>query len=236
MSSRRPTGSGRGLLFVVSAPSGTGKTTVVERLVQSVPDLAFSRSYTSRGRPGAGETDGVDYNFITPHAFRGHGRGGRLSRVGGRLRQPLRDLRRGCRARCSPRARPGARDRRPGRPAGRRAVPGRSASSCCRRPSSARAPAARPQQGFRRGHAAAAATRRARKSPPSSSTTTWSSTTSSMPCVERLRAIVSAERARLRSMRAAAEEIVTTFVVDDSKLTRGDSSVSIEAVPTRSSS
>ena len=58
----------RGLLFVVSAPSGTGKTTVVERLVQVVPDLALSRSYTSRhARPG--ETDGVDYNFITRRRF-----------------------------------------------------------------------------------------------------------------------------------------------------------------------
>ncbi len=58
----------RGLLFVVSAPSGTGKTTVVERLVQTVPDLALSRSYTSRpARPG--EADGVDYNFITRARF-----------------------------------------------------------------------------------------------------------------------------------------------------------------------
>lgn len=58
----------RGLLFVVSAPSGTGKTTVVERLVQVVPDLRLSRSYTSRpARPG--ETDGVDYNFITRTRF-----------------------------------------------------------------------------------------------------------------------------------------------------------------------
>ncbi len=58
----------RGLLFVVSAPSGTGKTTVVERLVQILPDLALSRSYTSRqARPG--ECDGVDYNFITRERF-----------------------------------------------------------------------------------------------------------------------------------------------------------------------
>ena len=58
----------RGLLFVVSAPSGTGKTTVVERLVQVVPDLSLSRSYTSRqARPG--ECDGVDYNFITRTRF-----------------------------------------------------------------------------------------------------------------------------------------------------------------------
>lgn len=58
----------RGLLVVVSAPSGTGKTTVVERLVQTVPDLRLSRSYTSRPlRPG--EADGVDYNFITRARF-----------------------------------------------------------------------------------------------------------------------------------------------------------------------
>jgi guanylate kinase len=58
----------RGLLFVVSAPSGTGKTTVVERLVAVVPDLSLSRSYTSRKARG-GETDGVDYNFITRSRF-----------------------------------------------------------------------------------------------------------------------------------------------------------------------
>ena len=58
----------RGLLFVVSAPSGTGKTTVVERLVQVVPDLGLSRSYTSRAMR-AGEADGVDYNFITRAQF-----------------------------------------------------------------------------------------------------------------------------------------------------------------------
>ena len=64
----RPAPARRGLLFVVSAPSGTGKTTVVERLVQVVPDLALSRSYTSRAaRPG--EADGVDYNFITRERF-----------------------------------------------------------------------------------------------------------------------------------------------------------------------
>jgi guanylate kinase len=58
----------RGLLFVVSAPSGTGKTTVVERLVQVVDGLALSRSYTSRPAR-AGEADGVDYNFITRARF-----------------------------------------------------------------------------------------------------------------------------------------------------------------------
>ncbi|HVL69211.1 MAG TPA: guanylate kinase [Vicinamibacterales bacterium] len=60
--------SSRGQLFVVSAPSGTGKTTVVERLVQVVPNLALSRSYTSR-TARAGETDGVDYNFVSRERF-----------------------------------------------------------------------------------------------------------------------------------------------------------------------
>jgi guanylate kinase len=58
----------RGLLFVVSAPSGTGKTTVVEQLVRVVPDLGLSRSYTSRGMR-EGEKHGVDYNFITRARF-----------------------------------------------------------------------------------------------------------------------------------------------------------------------
>jgi guanylate kinase len=60
--------SGRGLLFIVSVPSGTGKTTLVERLVEQVPNLAMSRSYTSRSAR-AGEFDGVDYNFVTRQRF-----------------------------------------------------------------------------------------------------------------------------------------------------------------------
>ncbi|MBI2222057.1 MAG: guanylate kinase [Acidobacteria bacterium] len=60
--------SKEGLLFVVSAPSGTGKTTLVEQLVRLVPNLRMSRSYTSRpARPG--ECDGVDYNFVTRPRF-----------------------------------------------------------------------------------------------------------------------------------------------------------------------
>jgi guanylate kinase len=60
--------SPRGLLFIVSAPSGTGKTTLVERLVQDLPNLHMSRSYTSRPAR-AGEHDGVDYNFISRERF-----------------------------------------------------------------------------------------------------------------------------------------------------------------------
>ena len=58
----------RGQLFIISAPSGTGKTTLAERLVQVVPDLALSRSFTSRP-PRTGELDGVDYNFISRERF-----------------------------------------------------------------------------------------------------------------------------------------------------------------------
>jgi guanylate kinase len=58
----------RGLLFIVSAPSGTGKTTLVERLSQDVPHLHMSRSYTSRPARH-GERNGVDYNFISRERF-----------------------------------------------------------------------------------------------------------------------------------------------------------------------
>jgi guanylate kinase len=60
--------SRRGRLFILSAPSGTGKTTLAEHLVERVPNLRLSRSYTSRSaRPG--ESDGVDYNFIGRDRF-----------------------------------------------------------------------------------------------------------------------------------------------------------------------
>jgi guanylate kinase len=60
--------SRRGLLFIVSAPSGAGKTTLVERLVQVLPNLRMSRSYTSRPARD-GEHNGVDYNFISRTEF-----------------------------------------------------------------------------------------------------------------------------------------------------------------------
>ena len=60
--------SGRGILLIVSAPSGAGKTTLVEQLVEQIPHLKMSRSYTSR-LARHGETDGVDYNFVTRERF-----------------------------------------------------------------------------------------------------------------------------------------------------------------------
>lgn len=58
----------RGLLFIISAASGTGKTTLAERLVQTLPNLRMSRSYTSRAAR-AGERAGVDYNFVSRPEF-----------------------------------------------------------------------------------------------------------------------------------------------------------------------
>ena len=57
-----------GVLFIVSAPSGTGKTTLVERLVKVTDRLRMSRSYTSRP-PRGDEADGVDYNFVSRSRF-----------------------------------------------------------------------------------------------------------------------------------------------------------------------
>jgi guanylate kinase len=57
-----------GLLFIISAPSGTGKTTLVEKLVKVTDRLRMSRSYTSRP-PRKDEVDGVDYNFVSRSRF-----------------------------------------------------------------------------------------------------------------------------------------------------------------------
>jgi guanylate kinase len=55
-------------MFVVSAPSGTGKTTLVERALGLADGLERSRSYTSRPRRSS-EREGVDYNFVSRAAF-----------------------------------------------------------------------------------------------------------------------------------------------------------------------
>nr|WP_243302384.1 guanylate kinase [Geothrix oryzisoli] len=57
-----------GNVFVVSAPSGAGKSTLTQRLVQTVPDLIFSISFTTR-KPRPGEVDGRDYFFIDDDRF-----------------------------------------------------------------------------------------------------------------------------------------------------------------------
>lgn len=58
----------RGILFVVSAPSGAGKTTLCSRLMRRFPQLSYSISHTTRS-PRRGERDGRDYFFTTPAEF-----------------------------------------------------------------------------------------------------------------------------------------------------------------------
>ena len=59
---------GCGLIFIISAPSGTGKTTLVRRVVEELADLQFSVSYTTR-QPRLNEREGGDYHFVSPAAF-----------------------------------------------------------------------------------------------------------------------------------------------------------------------
>lgn len=57
-----------GRLFVVSAPSGGGKTTLCQAIRNQFPELRYSVSYTTR-KPRTGEIDGRDYHFIHKRSF-----------------------------------------------------------------------------------------------------------------------------------------------------------------------
>lgn len=57
-----------GKIFVISAPSGTGKTTLLKRVMSDVPKMVFSVSHTTR-QPREGEQDGVDYHFVDQPKF-----------------------------------------------------------------------------------------------------------------------------------------------------------------------
>ena len=58
----------RGILFVISSPSGGGKTTVCQEILKQLPDLAYSISVTSR-RPRPREKEGRDYFFVSEEEF-----------------------------------------------------------------------------------------------------------------------------------------------------------------------
>lgn len=58
----------KGLIIVLSAPSGTGKSTICERLLKSLPNLKMSISYTTR-EPRPGEIEGVHYYFVDREKF-----------------------------------------------------------------------------------------------------------------------------------------------------------------------
>ena len=59
----------RGHLFIISAPSGAGKTTLAKAVLQQFPDILYSISYTTR-KPRANEQDGVDYHFVSKQDFK----------------------------------------------------------------------------------------------------------------------------------------------------------------------
>src|SRR5665647_1264931 len=58
----------RGVLVIVSSPSGAGKPPLTRRLLEEHPGLEFSVSHTTRS-PRAGEVDGRDYHFISTDGF-----------------------------------------------------------------------------------------------------------------------------------------------------------------------
>lgn len=62
------TPSEQGRLFVVAAPSGAGKTSLVKALMEREPRIQFSVSYTTR-KPRPNEIPGRDYHFVTPERF-----------------------------------------------------------------------------------------------------------------------------------------------------------------------
>jgi len=57
-----------GKLFILSAPSGAGKTTILKKVMADLPGLAFSVSHTTRP-PRPGEEDGADYHFVSRQQF-----------------------------------------------------------------------------------------------------------------------------------------------------------------------
>ena len=95
-------GKREGVIFILSAPSGAGKTTLIKRLLKGFPDIALSVSCTTRScRPG--EVAGRDYHFVAAKRFaamRSRGAFAEWAKVHGSLygtpREPLeRPLRRG---------------------------------------------------------------------------------------------------------------------------------------------
>ena len=70
LSSGMPDRRRQGTLFVVSAPSGAGKTSLCHELVARLPDVRYSVSCTTR-KPRPGEVESRDYHFVDEAAFRG---------------------------------------------------------------------------------------------------------------------------------------------------------------------
>ena len=85
----------RGIIFILSAPSGAGKTTIWRAALQRVPEIEFSVSLTTR-KARENEIDGVDYHFVSEEEFRNRREGGELAEWSqhfgasyGTLKEPL---------------------------------------------------------------------------------------------------------------------------------------------------
>ncbi|HXR24181.1 MAG TPA: guanylate kinase [Candidatus Binataceae bacterium] len=87
----------RGIVFILSAPSGAGKTTIWRAALDRIPEIEFSVSLTTR-RPRGSEVDGTDYHFVSEDEFIRRREGGELAEWAqvfdasyGTLRHPLDD-------------------------------------------------------------------------------------------------------------------------------------------------
>ncbi|MGB3550194.1 MAG: guanylate kinase [Candidatus Binatus sp.] len=67
-----------GIIFILSAPSGAGKTTIWRASLKAIADLEFSVSLTTRA-PREGEADGIDYSFVSEEEFKRRQASGELA-------------------------------------------------------------------------------------------------------------------------------------------------------------
>jgi len=68
----------RGIIFILSAPSGAGKTTIYREALKTIAGLEFSVSLTTR-KPRGGEAEGIDYHFVSEEEFRRRETSGELA-------------------------------------------------------------------------------------------------------------------------------------------------------------
>ena len=68
----------RGIIFILSAPSGAGKTTIYRAALKAIADLEFSISLTTRA-PRENEADGIDYSFVSEEEFKRRQSSGELA-------------------------------------------------------------------------------------------------------------------------------------------------------------
>src|SRR5580704_4917416 len=87
----------RGIVFILSAPSGAGKTTIWRAALDRMPEIEFSVSLTTR-HPRGGEVNGTDYHFVSEDEFIRRREGGELAEWAqvfdasyGTLKRPLDD-------------------------------------------------------------------------------------------------------------------------------------------------